>query len=263
MLQDIIESRKLLWMLVKRELRSRYAGSNIGAFWNLIHPIVLIGIYVLIFSSLMGTKMGADNSRLGYTIHLCAGIIPWFLFSEIISRCSSVLMENSNLLKKLALPQEVLFLSVFITSLIVHSISLLALMILLLLMGVSLSPVVLFAYPILVALGLTALGIGMMLSVVTLFVRDIGQVTQIVLQLLFWSLPIVYPISIITSEKILFLLGLNPLRGFFSLIQLLFGADQSAFNNDSYWIIILLPFAMMVMGMRFLKANYSEILDTL
>jgi len=264
--EDILNARPLLWMLIKRELRSRYAGSNFGALWNLIHPIVLIAIYVVVFSAIMGSRAGADGEtggRFAYAIHLTSAIIPWFLFSEVISRCSSVLIENSAILKKMAVPEEVLFLSVFFTSLTVHGVSMIALILFLLAFGADVTPLVGFAFPVMVALAAAALGLGMILSVMTLLVRDIGQIVQIVLQLLFWSLPIVYVPSIIPEGTIRGIMGLNPFRGFFSLIQELFGSPYISFNPDAYWLIILLPFATMVMGITFLRANRAEILDAL
>lgn len=263
MLQDILHARQLLWLLVKQEFRSRYAGSNFGALWNVIHPIVLISIYVMIFSHLMGSRMGSNGGRFVYTIHLCSGIVPWFLFSEIISRCSSVLVENRSLLKKMAMPEEVLFLSVFITSFIVYGVSMGALIALLAILGANVGIPVLFSFAVMFALGVTALGAGMILSVMTLLIRDVGQVVQIALQLLFWSLPIVYIPSIIASERINRLLALNPLRGFFTLIQWLFGSPEAAFQPDAYWMIVLLPFSMVIMGISFLRRNRSEILDAL
>jgi lipopolysaccharide transport system permease protein len=263
LLQEILRARPLLWLLVKQEFRSRYAGSNFGALWNIIHPIVLISIYVLIFSRLMGSRMGSGGGNMAYVVHLCSGIVPWFLFSEIISRCSSVLLENSALLKKMALPEEVLFLSVFITSFTVHGISMAALIGLLALAGAPIHWFVIFAFPVMFALGITALGIGMMLSVMTLLVRDVGQVVQIALQLLFWSLPIVYIPSILGSRRIGELMALNPVRGFFTLIQWLFGSPEASFQPDAYWLIVFFPFAMVIIGINFLRQNRSEILDAL
>lgn len=262
MLQDILGAREILFMLIRREFRARYAGSNFGALWNLIHPIVLVVIYVAIFSQVMGSKMGEGGTRLDYMVHLTSGMIPWLLFSEIVNRSCSVLVENSNLLRKMALPEEVLFLSVFATSFLVYSISMVALIVFLVLLGQPPSPMVLMVFPIMIALGLSALGLGMVLSVLNLLVRDVGQIVAISLQLAFWSLPIVYPPSIL-SEKLQTLVALNPIRGFFSLIQYIFGSPQALFNPDTYWIMVLLPFAAMVMGMAFLRSHRSEILDAL
>jgi lipopolysaccharide transport system permease protein len=249
-------------MLVKREFSARYAGSTLGAFWNLVHPIVLIAIYVLVFSKIMASRMGTDASRLTYAVHLTSGIVPWFFFSEIISRSTTVLVENAGLLKKMAMPEEVLFLGIFITSAVVHGISMAALIILLAAAGVPLGPGVLLSFPAMLLLGVAGLGIGMLLAVMTLLVRDVGQFVQIALQLLFWSLPIVYFPDILPGT-VREAIALNPFKGFFSLIQSLFGSPVAGFNPDAYWMMILLPFAAILIGTTFLRNHRSEILDTI
>ena len=262
MLKDLLRSRSVIWMLVRRELQARYAGSTIGGFWNLVHPIVMIAVYVIVFSQVMASRMGEGAGRLDYTIHLCSGIVPWFLFNEIVSRGSGVLVENASMLKKMALPEEVLFLSVYITSLMVSSISMLALMLFLLAVGVPLSPMVLFAFPIMAVLGIVALGFSMVFSVLNLLVRDVGQVVQIGLLLAFWSLPIVYLPSILPA-RVEGIIALNPIKGYFTLTQHLFGSPESGFMSDSYWAMVLLPFLAMVAGIAFLRRNRGESLDAL
>lgn len=249
-------------MLVRRELQSRYAGSTIGGFWNLVHPIVMMAVYVMVFSQVMAARMGEGAGRLDYTIHLCSGIVPWFLFNEILSRGSGVLLENANILKKMAMPEEILYLGVYITSMIVSTVSLTALILFFLVVGVPLGPEVLFAFPIMAVLGLVALGLSMTFSVLNLLVRDIGQVVQIGLLLTFWSLPIVYLPSILPA-RVESVINLNPVKGYFSLIQSIFGSPEAGFNPDSYWGMVLLPFLALVTGVAFLRRNRSEVLDSL
>lgn len=262
MLQDLLRSREVLWMLVRRELAARYAGSTIGGFWNLIHPIVMIAVYVVVFSQIMASRMGEGAGRLDYAIHLCSAIVPWFLFNEIVSRGSFVLVENANMLKKMAMPEEILFISVYVTSALVSTVSLTALIVFFLLAGVPLGPEVLFAYPIMLTLGLAGLGFSMLLSVLNLLVRDIGQVVQIGLLLAFWSLPIVYLPSIL-PERVRELTALNPVRGYFTVIQDLFGSPEAGFRAEAWWVMVLLPFLTLVTGLAFLRRNRGEILDAL
>ncbi|CAN5343571.1 ABC transporter permease [soil metagenome] len=260
LLQDFLAARGVLWLLIKREFRGRYAGSNFGVLWNLVHPIVLIMIYITVFSRLMGSSSNRGGSA--YMVHMTSGMVPWLLFSEILNRSCNVLLENSSMLKKMAIPEEVLFLSVFVTSFTIYGISVTALMILLLALGAPLTPGVLFVFPVMVLLGLSALGIGMILSVLNLFVRDVAQFVTIALNICMWSLPIVYFPSIL-PPTILYYSKLNPIYGFFSLIQRLFGSPEAHFNPDSLWTILLLPFFAMLAGMSFLRSKRSEILDTL
>lgn len=265
MLRDLLKSRGILWLLVRREFTARYAGSNLGVFWNIVHPIVIILTYLVVFSKLMGSRMpGSAAGDYAFAVHLTSGIIPWFFFSEILSRSCSVLVENAGMLKKMAIPEEVLYLSVFLTALIVHGLSLFALMGLLMLAGVPLDLMVLLVFPVMVALGLTALGIGMVLSVMNLLIRDVGQFVTITLNLMFWSIPIVYPVAIL-PEKVAELIRYNPIYGFFGAIQMMFGspAVRPHFNEDYYWIMMVLPFAAIVVGRAFVLKRRSEILDAL
>ena len=261
MLGNFLRARSILWLLVRREFQTRYAGSLLGILWNVIHPIVMIGIYILVFSNIM--RHGIEGgSKLGYAIHLTAGIIPWFLFSEVLGRSTTTLLDNSNFLKKMAIPEEVLHISILINSLIVHTISLIALIALLIVTGNTPGPEVIYAFPVLFALGLVAMGIGMLLSVMHLVMRDVGQLVTVGLQLLFWLTPIVYFVSIL-PESLRILPRLNPVMSYVSLIQRLFGSPDAGFQRDSYIVIVVLPFAVIMVGLYFLRRHRSDILDEL
>lgn len=259
MLQHLVRHRPLLWLLVQREFRSRYAGSTLGVVWNVVHPIVLVALYVVVFSRIMGEKLGGGGH---YVVHLCAGIVPWFFFSEVVARSTTALVDNAHFLKKMVLPEEILYLGVFVNSFMTYMVSLLALGILLSLAGHPSGLGVLFAAPVLLALGALGLGLGMVLSVLHLLVRDIGQIVQILLQITFWSIPIVYVPSIL-PQVVRDIIEYNPLRPYFSLIQKLMGSPDAQFNNDGYYLIVMLPLLALLAGLSFLRRNRSEILDQL
>ncbi len=267
MLQSVLRARALLWLLVKREFRARYAGSTLGVLWNVVHPIVLVGMYMLVFSHLMGERLGAAG-RPGYVIHLCAGIVPWFFFSEVVTRCTTALVDNAGALKKLVLPEEILYAGVLLNSLLTHFASLAVLALFLTIAGVhGESPLFflasfLLAAPVMVALGVLGVGIGMFLSVLHLLLRDIGQMLAIGLQIAFWSLPIVYLPSIL-PPRLRELVEYNPLLPYVSLIQGYFGSPDAVFNNDGYYVVLIYPFLGMLVGISFLRKNRMEILDRL
>lgn len=260
----VIRSRSVLWLLVKRELRARYAGSVLGSVWNIIQPLFLIGIYVLVFSSVMHRAGG--GTRGGYVVHLCAGLIPWLVFSETLQRCTGILTENANFLKKLTFPHEILHFSVLVHALIIHCISLLGLMALLTLFGVSLGREVLLAFPLLLALGLVAAGFGMVLSVMNLLLRDIGPLANLLLQVWFWLTPIVYVPAILpggTDGWVFRLLRHSPILGYISATQAVFGSPQACFHDDSIYVMTLLPFAAVWIGREVLRRQRAELLDLL
>lgn len=267
MLQYILRARPLLWLLVKREFRARYAGSTLGVVWNVVHPIVLIGMYVLVFSHLMGERLGAAG-RPAYVVHLCAGMVPWFFFSEVVTRSTTTLVDNAGALKKLVLPEEILYAGVLLNSLVTHFVSLGVLALFLSFLDPAGAPAGFFAgsfllaTPVMLALGILGVGIGMFLSVLHLLMRDIGQMLAIGLQIVFWSLPIVYLPSILPAP-LRELVEYNPLLPYISLIQKLFGSPDAIFNNDGYYVLLIYPFLGILVGVSFLKRNRTEILDRL
>lgn len=269
-LAEFILASPVLWLLIKRDLKSRYAGSSLGAIWNLIHPIVLVGIYVLVFSNIMKDRAGG-GSMLGYAVHLTAGMIPWFIFSDIVNRCTGALVENANFLQKVALPVEVLHLSIFVNTILIYSISAVALALFLIIVGHPVPVQVVLAFPLLILIAIMGLGFGLILSVLNLVMRDIAQIIQIGLQLLFWLTPIVYPISIL-PDQIQILLRYNPLLPFISYAQACYGATDHAMVevarpevilNTGIHVLAILPFLSIAAGIMFLRSHRSELLDAL
>lgn len=252
----------VLGLLVRRELKARYAGSTLGVLWNVIHPLVQIAVYVVIFSGLMASRSGYGGGRLGYVTHLVSGMIPWFLFSEIVSRTTSVLVDNAGFLRKTALPGEILHLSVLVNALLIHTVSLMAFAAMLSLAGGTMTWQVLLAIPSMWALGVLGMGVGMVLSVLNLFIRDVAQLVGIALNLLFWFTPIVYYRNIL-PYAVDRQMAWNPLLGYISLVQSLFGSGEAQFRGDYYPSMILLPFLAVAVGRRFLESYRGEILDEL
>ncbi|MDX2174921.1 MAG: ABC transporter permease [Candidatus Sumerlaeia bacterium] len=262
-----LRSRGILRLLVVRELRGRYAGSGAGMFWNIIHPIILVGMYILVFSRIMGAKLGDGGGGL-YVVHLVSGILPWIFFSEIVTRSTGTLVENASYLKKTVIPEEVLFLGVALTSFLTHFTGLVFLTAVLAVLRYPEVPPTEFllalalSLPVLLALGALAVGVGMILSVLHLLLRDIGQIVQIALNLLFWAVPIVYLPSIV-PERLQHLLQFNPVLPYFSVIQKLYGSPDVLFNPDAFYPMLVYPFLFFLGGLHFIRKNRSEILDRL
>ncbi len=266
-METLIRSRSFLWLLVRRELRVRYAGSVLGSLWNVIHPLFLIGIYVLVFSSVM-RKVGGGMSRGAYVTHLCAGLLPWLVFSETLARCTGILAENANFIRKLPFPLEVLHFSVLVNSLIVQSISAVALIVLLMAFGYPLGPSVLNIFPLMVGAGLAAMGLGMFFSVLNLFLRDVGQLISLALQVLFWLLPIVYVpaalpgfVSALEPGWVWQILAHNPILGFVTAAQTSFGSPQALFSVEMIYLMVFFPAVSLWAGHAFLYSRRAELLD--
>lgn len=223
--------RRNLWVYrgfilssVKREFQSRYRNSLLGALWPLLQPLAMILIYTLIFSQIMRTRLPGVDDGLAYGIFICAGILTWGLFAEVLNRSLSMFLDNANLLKKLSFPRLCLPIVVALTALLNFAITLGLFLLVLALIGRFPGEAVL-ALPLLVGLQLLfALGLGLLLGVLNVFFRDVGQLFAIGLQLWFWLTPIVYPLNILPSALQPWL-AFNPMSGLMQAYQALFLHD--------------------------------------
>ena len=101
---------------VKREFQSKYRNSLLGATWTVLNPLAMIVVYTLIFSQIMRAKLPGVDGSFAYSIYLCAGVLTWGLFAEIVGRGQNVFLEHANLLKKLSFPRLCLPVTVVATA---------------------------------------------------------------------------------------------------------------------------------------------------
>ena len=86
-----------------RDIKNRYSNSFLGLSWSIISPLVMIGLYSIIFSNVLNLKLGIDDNKFNYVNYLCIGIITWNLLSEFVNRTLNIFRENTNIIKKLSL----------------------------------------------------------------------------------------------------------------------------------------------------------------
>jgi lipopolysaccharide transport system permease protein len=203
--------RHFILSSIHTEFRARFVRSKLGGLWMIIHPLAQAAIFALVLAEVMGVRLpGVAGNRFAYAIYLLSGMLAWSLFSEVITRCLTVFIDNGNLLKKMLFPRINLPLIISGSALINNFLLLLAILLVFTLMGHPPTPR--FAWlPVLIFLTLLlGLGFGLMLGVLNVFVRDVGQVVPIALQLGFWFTPIVYTPDIVPSD-LQILLHVNPM----------------------------------------------------
>lgn len=274
--------REFFWLLVRRDLKVRYAGSTLGGLWNLIHPLMMIAVYMTIFSSFLGHRYGTGEvvphyGGLDYGVHLCAGLIPWLLFSDVLMRSVNVMIENNNFLKKVSFPPIVLFASVYFNALLINGAGFLCFLGILTALGKTPPLAALAGLAVMALLGLVAVGLGLILAGLNVFFRDTFQIVTVVMQFLFWFNPIVYqrePFlnqlsaggTVDLSKRIVsFLLLINPFERFITACQWLMGY-KVVVNPPTVldWaIVLLLPPAMLLLGRSLFRRMLPDIRDCL
>ncbi|WP_166222046.1 ABC transporter permease [Pseudomonas atagonensis] len=246
---------------VQREFQSRYRNSLLGALWPIFNPLSMIIVYTVIFSHIMRARLPGVDDSMAYSVYLCAGLLGWGLFSEITLRSQNMFLENANLLKKISFPRICLPVIVLINAGINFAI-IIGLFLGFLLISGRWPGMALFALIPLIALQMMfCAGLGMVLGVLNVFFRDVGQLFGICLQFWFWLTPIVYPISIL-PEWVQRLLQLNPLTSLFNSYQNLFLYGQWPVWS-SLLPIFLAAVVLCGIGLRLFRQRVGEMVDEL
>lgn len=246
---------------VQREFQSRYRNSLLGALWTIINPLAMIIVYTVIFSRLMQARLPGVDNDLGYGIYLCAGLLTWGLFAEVLGRGQAVFLEHANLLKKLSFPRICLPLVVVLNALLNFAIIFGLFLGFLIVTGNFPGWVVLGMLPVLLVQVVFAVGLSIILGVLNVFFRDVGQMTGIILQFWFWFTPIIYPPTIL-PEGIAGLLRWNPMV---PLIQ----AYQGIFVNaawpqwQSLWPMAAISVLLCLVALSLFRKRSGEMVDEL
>ncbi len=118
----LLARRSLITAMAAREIRAQYVGSSLGLLWTLIHPLVMITVFWCVFS--VGFKAKPLND-VPFIVWLTAGLAPWYVFSDIISGSTNIILANSHLVKKTIFSSQILPLVKILSSLVTHAIFLL------------------------------------------------------------------------------------------------------------------------------------------
>lgn len=261
MLQALWSYRGFIFGSVKREFQLKYRNSMLGAAWTIIQPLSMIIVYTVIFAQIISAKLPGVESTFGYSIYLCAGIITWGLFAEIVSRSQSVFLENANLLKKLNFPRLCLPVTIVATALINFGIIFGLFLIFLLISGNFPGWIVLAVLPLLVLQISFAVGMGMVIGVLNVFFRDVGHLFNVAIQFWFWLTPIVYPSNIL-PESVRKLMYFNPMAGLMNGYQTIF-VHGSAPEWSLLLPVIVAAFAFCLLGLRLFRKRVGEMVDEL
>ena len=208
----IIRYRSLLKQQIVRNLAARYRGSALGAVWSLVYPLMMLSVYTFVFSVVFKTRWGLnpDGGSGSFAVIMFCGMAVYNIFSESINTCSSLIPANSNLVKKVIFPLELLPLASVVSTVVFGLVWFVLLLLGVLLTQHQLFWTMLLLPATLVPLTLFTLGISYFVASLGVYLRDLPYLVGVVTQILFFMTPIFYPLEIV-PEKYRLLLQLNPL----------------------------------------------------
>ena len=198
MVRGLYRHRSFIWQNAVAELRHRYAGTNLGVVWNVLHPLALIAVYAAVFTGIMKGQLDKEDvpnglhSGVAFVLYLTSGLLPWLAFAECLTRGCNAFTDNATYLKKLPIPEQVFVAQTATSATLGLAISFSMLLVVSLALGLRptwhwwLLPIPL------VALQLLGFGLGLLCGTLNVFFRDIGPLLTLGLQLVLWTVPIVY-----------------------------------------------------------------------
>jgi lipopolysaccharide transport system permease protein len=204
----------LLRTLVRRDLEGRYKGSVLGNLWPLVNQLSQLLIYTYVFSIVLKVKLslhGVPDNNFTFGLWLFAGLLPWIAFTGGLTQSASSVISQPNLVKKVVFPLSLLPLVPVLSLFIESAFGLMALIFFVALSTHTLHPTLALLPLIWVTQFLLTAGLAYLTAGLTVFLRDIPQTLTVLLNLLFYVTPIIYPASAIPEKFRGWVFWLNPI----------------------------------------------------
>ncbi len=217
--RELVQARELTTNLVRRELKAQHRGTFLGRVWSLANPLLLVGLYYVIFNHILGMfpvdyRPRPDDNDVPFAVYFFGGLVIWNVFSTSASSATGSIVGSGYLLRKVYFPRAILPLSVVLSALVTFGFELVVLLAVTLVFVGPPSVQLLWLPVILLVLFVLAYGAALFLSAVTVFFRDVAHFIGVLLQLWFWSTPIVYSLSVVGDKAwLLRVLQANPMTG--------------------------------------------------
>ncbi len=239
-MRELLGARELLSELTLRDVRARYRGTVLGQLWSLINPLATMAIYTVVFGFLLRVQIPpGDPSGLDvFAVWLLCALLPWAFFNNCVFGGMGSLVDNAGLIQKVWFPREVLVVSTSLSWLVTLGFELVVLLGVLVAVGhVAALLWAIALIPVVALLVVFATGVGMLLSVLSVYFRDTKQFVGIAMQVWFYATPVVYPERLV-PDRLKTLYGLNPMERFVSCFRTLLYDGQMVRWQDVLAITI-------------------------
>ena len=197
-IKELYEYREMIISLVRKDLRGRYKGSVLGFLWTFINPLLQLIVYTIVFSIIMNANYEQ------YYLFLFVALVPWMFFSSSVTDGAASILKEKDMVKKIYFPREVLpistvtsaFVNMILTFLVVFAVVIVA--------GRSINP-----------LALLCLGIALIVSSITVYLRDLQYILGIFVMALQYMTPVMYGVDMVersgAGKWLILIFNLNPM----------------------------------------------------
>jgi len=172
--------RSLIWELTRREIAERYVGQVLGTAWAIGHPSIAIAVYIFVFAYIFGMRTGGtSDTSFDYTTFLLSGLIPWLTFADILNRSCNSVTSNAGLVKQILFPVEILPIKTVTAALVNQIVATVGLLVYIMAVHGFLRPLSIVLPGIFVVEVIGLIGLAYVLSALTVFFRDIKDITLV------------------------------------------------------------------------------------
>jgi lipopolysaccharide transport system permease protein len=254
-LRELWAYRELITSFTLRDIKLRYKQTGLGIAWAVLQPLLTMLIFTVIFGGL--AKIPSDG--VPYPLFVLAALLPWMLFAEGLTRSTTSMVTNANIMTKVYFPRLIMPLSSIISPLVDFAVSFLILIAMMVWYGFTPTINIIFL-PVFLLLALaSSLGVGLWLSALNVKYRDFQYTVPFLIQIWMFASPVVYSSSLV-PESMRLIFGLNPMTGVIEGFRwaLLGSGTPSAMVLVSIGMVI----ALLVSGMfyfRRMEQYYADI----
>ncbi|MEO1373631.1 MAG: ABC transporter permease [Cyanobacteria bacterium J06635_10] len=256
----------LLRTLVRRDLEARYKGSVLGNLWSLVNPLSQLLIYTYVFSVILKVKLSlkglSANDNASFGLWLFAGLLAWIAFSNGLIQSASSVIGQPNLVKKVVFPLSLLPLVPILSAFIESSFGLMMLIFFVALSSGTLHTTLGLLPLVWVPQLLLTAGLGYLVAGLTVFLRDIPQTLNVILNIWFYATPVVYPATSIPESWRNWILWLNPMAAIVEVYRdfILIGEVKHWGELGVAFAISVIMFIVGISAYRRLRPAFADVL---
>lgn len=257
---ELSQSRELLVNLTLRELRGKYKRSILGWTWSLLNPLATMVIFSIVFGVFLKVQIpdGDPSGLKNFPAYLLCALLPWNFLAAGMNGSMMTLIGNSGLIKKVYFPRHILVIADTASLGVGFLIEMAVLSIFLIVLGNMVLPWVIPTLVVMAVLAIFVVGIGLIVSVINVYFRDLQYLVGIALQFWFYGTPIVYPITLVPEHKMVHgwdiplrkIYSMNPMVKFVEIFRdLLYDMRVPSWTSVGYvsaWSIAVLAVGYMV-----------------
>jgi lipopolysaccharide transport system permease protein len=237
LLRDLWRDRGLLPMLAAKDFHARYRSASLGVLWSVFLPILQGAVLAVVF-----TRVVKVSTEYSYPVFVLSGMVTWSYFSASLSSGSTAIVDASAIASKVYFPRLILPAVPALANLPSYAISSGVVVLLMLVLGVGISPAIVLL-PVAMALTVAlAIGLSSLATLAHVYFRDVRYIVQATLLVALYATPVIYPLERAKELRLLLVLG-NPMTGAVQLVRFaVFRQADSvglAVSSSVVWLVVL------------------------